>query len=105
MISVTILKYDSLTKTTVVFWDFYETTLHSIPEDSRLHTHCCENLKRRFFKTLQYSYYVLPSYVFLQTLHSNCYSAGGEVRINFDKKSNEVTQFLNKVSLNSLVPC
>jgi hypothetical protein len=25
--------------------NFYQTIWHNIPEDSHLHTHCCENLK------------------------------------------------------------
>jgi hypothetical protein len=32
----------STSKTSV---NFYQTTWRNIPEDSHLHTHCCENLK------------------------------------------------------------
>lgn len=41
--------------------------------------------------------------MFFQALHSRSYSVDGEVCIDFAKKSDEITQFLDKVSLNSLV--
>jgi hypothetical protein len=50
--------------------NFYQTTQCNNPEDSHLHTHCCENLKSHISPTLfsKYMFYIAYIIVFVTVI-------------------------------------